>query len=171
MITDAAAKGADQAQISEGGRGQADGIVEEAAQKIDAALALADQHHQVFRLRIVRRGRRGQIALLALVAQLAVPRLRRPRPASAPATSASRGPTWKRSGGRRCPCGCPCSGWCGRCRRSRWLASIRMGLIAELPLQLDGGRQSGRACSDDDRRALFHAGNRSLPDKLLNRSR
>ena len=48
--------------ISEGCRGQADGIVEEAAQKIDAALALADQHDQVFRLRIVRRLCRRQMS-------------------------------------------------------------------------------------------------------------
>ena len=126
QITDAAANGADQAHIPECAGGQADGIVEEAAQKIDAALALADQHDQVFGLRIGRRGRRRDIALLALVAELAVSRLRRPQSGISSSHHASRGPTSKRSGGRRCPCGCPCSGQCARCRRfpgwprSRW---------------------------------------------------
>src|SRR5271157_3423111 len=72
QITDAATKGADKAQISEGRRGQADGIVEEAAQKIDAAFALANQHHQVFPLRIVLSSRRGKLALLPLIVQLSL---------------------------------------------------------------------------------------------------
>ncbi len=55
-------------------------------------------------------------ALLALVADCAA--LGSFRAASGPSTTASRGRTWRRSDGRRCPCGCPCSGWCGRCRRS-----------------------------------------------------
>ena len=43
----------------------------------------------------------------------------RPRQASVPATSASPGPTSKRTGGHQCPSGCPCTVPCERCRRSR----------------------------------------------------
>ena len=35
-------------------------------------------------------------------------------------------------------------------------------LNCRIALQLDGSRQSRRACSDDDRRTVFHAGTRSL---------
>ena len=40
------------------------------------------------------------------------------------------------------------------------------GLDCRIALQLDGSRQSGRACSDDDRRTMFHAVIRSLLGEL-----
>ncbi len=71
-VTEAATNGTIQAQIPEGGCRQADGIVEEAAQKINAALALPHQHDQIFRLRIRSHCGRGSIALLPLIAKLAI---------------------------------------------------------------------------------------------------
>src|SRR5580658_11197708 len=71
-VADAATKGSDQAEIAKGGRGQADGVVEEAAQEVDAALALADEHDQVFGFRVVNRSRLRKIALHAVIAEMAI---------------------------------------------------------------------------------------------------
>src|SRR5271157_37784 len=168
QITESATEGAGKAQISEGCRGQAAGIVEEAAQKIDAALALANQHNQIFRLRIVRPGRRGKLALLPLIAQLS--------------RFINASPT---AGGNRHQFQPPAHHPV-RFRKEAMAADVHaVALVADgardtadllasldhnrldcrIALQFDGGCQSLRACSDDDCRAVFHAGNRSLPAK------
>ena len=51
-------------------RAEADWVVKETAQEIDAALALANQHHQVIRVRVGSRRCFWNLALLTLVTEL-----------------------------------------------------------------------------------------------------
>ncbi len=70
-VAEAALHGAGDAQIAEGGCGEADRVVEEAAEEVDSALALAHQHDPVLGVGIGRLGSLRKVALLAVILELA----------------------------------------------------------------------------------------------------
>jgi hypothetical protein len=69
QIAESATKGTGQAHLLQRVGGQANGIVKEVVQQVNAALARAHQHHEIFSSRVGRRSHRRKFALPALVAK------------------------------------------------------------------------------------------------------
>jgi len=167
-ITETATKGPDQTQLAQSTRSESDGIVEEAVQKVDPALALAHQQHQIFLFRVVKSCRAGNVALAPVVG----------KPAG------RTGAVFDRHHAK------PPLHHAARFREKAVAANIHaVALVAHRPrdaadllagfknngfdcgtlLELDGRSQPCGTCSDDDRRALVHRGPDEKP--LKNRSR